>query len=142
MQLGVRDLLSRARVGSHGSCRPTASASAKPFRIRAPDHGVRAAGLHYPRSVHGAASLPAKPRGLALMLGWRRIRFTLAISIACGLLLPYGWSSGLLRVITRTVVLGLVAMLMFGLFEQWPKRLPRWLERWVLQVVSVALAMP
>src|SRR5215468_501333 len=92
--------------------------------------------------MNGAASLAAKPRGLGLMLGWRRIRFTLAISIACGLLLPYGWNSGLLRVITRTVVLGLVAMLMFGLFEQWPKRLPRWLERWVLQVVSVALAMP
>jgi hypothetical protein len=91
--------------------------------------------------VH-ATALPAKPRGLALMLGWRRIRFTLGISIACGLLLPYGWNSGLLSVLTRTVILGLIAMLMFGLFEQWPKRLPRWLERWVLQVGSVALAMP
>ena len=33
-------------------------------------------------------------------------------------------------------------MLVFGLFEQWPKRMPRWLARWVLQVVGVALAMP
>jgi hypothetical protein len=87
-------------------------------------------------------ALLAKPRGLALMLGWRRIRFTLGISIVCGLLLPYGWNSRLPWVLLRTIILGLVAMLMFGLFEQWPKRLPRWLERWVLQVVSIALAMP
>jgi LytS/YehU family sensor histidine kinase len=33
-------------------------------------------------------------------------------------------------------------MLLFGLFEQWPKRLPAWLARWVLQVMGVALAMP
>ncbi|GAA0710818.1 hypothetical protein GCM10009105_12290 [Dokdonella soli] len=33
-------------------------------------------------------------------------------------------------------------MLAFGLFEQWPKRLPAWLARWVLQVLGVAVAMP
>ena len=91
--------------------------------------------------MHDTA-LPAKPRGLALMLGWRRIRFTLGLSIVCGLVLPYGWNSRRLWVVTGTVILGLIAMLMFGLFEQWPKRLPRWLDRWALQVVSVALAMP
>src|SRR5438034_9032116 len=80
--------------------------------------------------MHDTA-LPAKPRGLALMLGWRRIRFTLGLSIVCGLVLPYGWNSRRLWVVTGTVILGLIAMLMFGLFEQWPKRLPRWLERWV-----------
>ena len=37
---------------------------------------------------------------------------------------------------------GSIAMLVFGLFEQWPKRLPRWLGRWALQVVAVAIAMP
>ena len=37
---------------------------------------------------------------------------------------------------------GLHRLMMFGLFEQWPKRLPRWLPRWVLQVVAVAVAMP
>jgi len=40
------------------------------------------------------------------------------------------------------VLLGFMALLMFGLFEQWPKRLPAWLARWVLQVLGVALAMP
>jgi two-component sensor histidine kinase len=87
-------------------------------------------------------ALPSKPRGLALMLGWPRLRFTLGFSIALGLLLGIGWKSGMMSVLTRTVLLGLIAMLVFGLFEQWPKRLPRWLARWVLQVVGVALVIP
>ncbi|NOT32958.1 MAG: histidine kinase [Candidatus Eisenbacteria bacterium] len=84
----------------------------------------------------------AKPQGLALLLDWRRIRFTLILSIAFGLLFSFGWTSGLPSLLIRTVLLGLLAMLAFGLFEQWPKRLPRWLARWVLQVVAVAATMP
>jgi LytS/YehU family sensor histidine kinase len=30
----------------------------------------------------------------------------------------------------------------FGLFEQWPARLPQWLARWVLQILCVACAIP
>jgi len=76
------------------------------------------------------------------MLGWGRLRFTLSISIVIGLLFSFGWTSGLLSLLTRTMLLGLIAMLVFGLFEQWPKRLPRWLARWVLQVLGVALSIP
>ena len=56
---------------------------------------------------------------------------------------PYHhWKSGPLSAVLCSCVLGLAAMLVFGVFEQWPKRLPRWIERWVLQVVGVALSMP
>lgn len=89
-----------------------------------------------------ATAGPAKPRGLALLLGWRRLRFTLIFSIAIGLLFGLGWTSGLPSLLIRTISLGLLAMLVFGLFEQWPRRLPAWLARWVLQVVGVAIAMP
>jgi len=89
-----------------------------------------------------ATAVSAKPRGLALMLGWGRVRFTLILSLAFGLMIGHGWKSGVLSALTRTVLLGLLAMLVFGLFEQWPKRLPRWLARWVLQVVGVAIAIP
>lgn len=85
---------------------------------------------------------PEKPRGLALLLGWRRVRFTVCASLAIGLLMSVGWKSGIVTILDRTLLLGLIAMLVFGLFEQWPKRLPAWLARWVLQVVGVALAMP
>jgi len=93
-------------------------------------------------------SAPARPGGLALLLGWRRISITFGISIAFALLLSgprmppwHHWKSGPLSALICSIVLGLGAMLVFGLFEQWPQRLPRWTARWVLQVVGVAVAM-
>ena len=88
------------------------------------------------------SALTARPRGLALLLDRRRLRFTLLFSTAIGLLLGLGWQSGLLSLLARTTIIGLVAMLAFGLFEQWPRRLPAWCARWVLQVVAVGVAMP
>lgn len=38
--------------------------------------------------------------------------------------------------------MGVLGMLAFGIFEQWPRRLPAWLARWALQVLGVALIMP
>lgn len=84
----------------------------------------------------------SKPSGLSLLLNWRRVRFTLIFSVLIALPLAVGWKSGLLSLVLRTVLLGLAAMLVFGLFEQWPRRLPSWLARWVLQVISVAMVMP
>ena len=92
-----------------------------------------------------ATALPARPErpgGLALMLNWPRLRFTLLASIVWGLLVSHGWKSGLGSLLTRTVTLGLIAMVVFGVFEQWPRRLPRWLPRWLLQVLAVVVAIP
>lgn len=88
------------------------------------------------------ADLLLKPRGLALMLGWRRVLFTLIVSIALGLPFAFNWPSGPLALLGLTVSLGLIAMLAFGIAEQWPARLPSWMARWVLQVSAVALSMP
>lgn len=76
------------------------------------------------------------------MLGWRRVRFTLLFSFAVGALVGLGWQSGWSSAVVRVMALGVIAMLVFGLFEQWPKRLPGWLARWMLQVFGVAVAMP
>lgn len=89
-----------------------------------------------------SALLTARPRGLALAFNLRRVRFTLIVSALFGLLLSPGWTTGLVSILTRTILLGLIAMLVFGLFEQWPGRLPRWMARWVLQVVAVAITLP
>ena len=83
-----------------------------------------------------------KPHGLALALDWRRVRFVLGVSIPLGLLLGLSFKTSLLSVLARTIVLGLIAMLVFGLFEQWPKQVPRWLARWVIQVAGVAVSIP
>ena len=92
---------------------------------------------------------PTRPHGLASLLGWRRVAFTLGISVAFGLLVsthglpPWeSWAPRAAWVLLCTVSQGLSGMLVFGLFERWPRSLPRWLERWVLQVLGVAVTMP
>lgn len=89
-----------------------------------------------------AAILPARPRGLALAFDWRRLLFTFLFSFALGALFGLGWKSGWWSAVVRFVGLGFIVMLVFSLFEQWPKRLPNWLPRWVLQVVAVAACVP
>lgn len=83
-----------------------------------------------------------RPRGLGLLLGGRRIATVAAIAFATSLLLGLGWQSGWFSLFVRVLALAFVAMLAFGLFEQWPARLPRWIGRWVLQVLAVACVMP
>src|SRR6185503_13551083 len=87
-------------------------------------------------------SVSAKPRGLAAMLGWRRVRFTLAVSAVFGLMLSAPSETPAGVVVTRAMLVGLLSMMAFGLFEQWPQRLPKWLARWALQLVGVVVAVP
>jgi signal transduction histidine kinase len=111
--------------------------------------GARTRASLWPTDPPSVYSLPMSPSappprlaGLALVLGWRRALFAVCFSAVIGLMLAPQWTSGPFSVLIRAVLLGLTAMLVFGLFEQWPRRLPRWLARWALQVVGVALAMP
>src|SRR5438128_427374 len=101
--------------------------------------------VRYIRPMQLTSRTPAAPlgrRGLASILGWRRVAFTLTLSTLIALALSNHWEQGPLVGLIRVVPLGFMAMLTFGLFEQWPKRLPRSLARWVLQVLGVALIIP
>ena len=95
----------------------------------------------YPDAM-AARAMSVRPRELAPMLGWRRLGFMLCGATFVGLLLSPGWWQGFASVLTRAILIGLLALLAFGLFERWPARLPGWLARWVLQVVGVAVAIP
>ena len=88
-----------------------------------------------------AASSP-QPRGLALMLGWRRVLLALGVSALMGLILSPAWISSAAGLMGREMLVGLAALLAFGIFEQWPQRLPRWVARWALQVLAIAIAVP
>jgi hypothetical protein len=57
-------------------------------------------------------------RGLAAMLGWRRVRATLAASAIIGLILSLGFTTSTVVVVGRAIVTGLCAMLAFGLLER------------------------
>ncbi len=80
-----------------------------------------------------------KPQGLRLMFGAGRFRFTLMTSLAITLLLKLGSDVPLWMLALRVIVVGLSVMLAFGIFEQWPRRLPHWLDRWILQLVGIVL---
>jgi hypothetical protein len=72
----------------------------------------------------------------------RRVAVALTMSIAVGLLMMHGWIASPSSLFLRTIILGLSATGAFALFEVWPRRLPRWLQRWALQVVAVGVFMP
>lgn len=88
------------------------------------------------------AAASVKPRGLALMLSWPRLRFTLGVSAAFGLFLSLPNESPTYVVVIRAMMVGLGAMLAFGFFEQWPRRLPIWLGRSALQLIGIVVAIP
>lgn len=88
------------------------------------------------------AELPTA-RTWSRILAWRRLRFTLVLAVIFGLLLSLTSAVTPARVwILRTAMVGLLALIAFGLLEQWPRRLPGWLARWVLQLLGVLAAMP
>src|SRR4051812_7133910 len=72
----------------------------------------------------------------------RRVAVALTMSIAVGLLMMTTWRSSPSSLFLRTIILGLSATAAFALFEVWPRSLPRWLQRWALQVVAVGVFMP
>lgn len=54
-------------------------------------------------------------------------------------LLQFSWQSPLWVLIARLVWIVFAAVTVFGVLEVWPRRLPKWLARWALQVIGVAL---
>jgi len=72
----------------------------------------------------------------------RRVAVAVSLSVAVGLLLGLHWNSSWFSAVLRTIILGLSATIAFALFESWPRTLPHWLQRWVLQVVAVGVFMP
>jgi histidine kinase/histidine kinase/DNA gyrase B/HSP90-like ATPase len=87
-------------------------------------------------------ALSAKPRGLALVFSWPRVRFVLLISALFGFFLSLPSSAPMWIVMLRAEIVGFATMLAFGVLEQWPVRLPRWIPRAALQLCGVALIVP
>lgn len=86
--------------------------------------------------------LQTRPRGLALAFGWRRLLLALSLGLLFGVANSLPSTAPSVDItIGHAVVVSLVAVLAFGLFEQRPLRLPPWLPRWVLQVVGVVVAV-
>jgi len=85
-----------------------------------------------------------KARGLALMFGWRRVVIALVLGGLVGLVLSPTFVGGTppWQVMAREMTVALAALIAFGIFEQWPRKLPAWIARWFLQICAVAFVIP
>lgn len=88
------------------------------------------------------AAPAVKPRGLALIFAWRRVRFVLGLCTLFGVLFGLTSQTAMIIWIARTMIMGMTILLMFGLFEQWPQQLPKWLSHWGLQLLGVVVVIP
>ncbi len=83
-----------------------------------------------------------RARDWSRLLAWPRLRFTLGLAVLVALPLDLVINGGVPWYLWRTLAMGAAGLLAFGLFERWPRRLPRPVARWVVQVLGVAAAMP
>lgn len=124
--------------GSADDCRGRTAATGRGFQ---PVQREAARCLLYSWSM--AVIVPAvEPRGLARILGWRRVRLVLITSLVLSTLLLPSWEGPWVVLFVRMMISGLLQLLVFGLFECSPRRLPRWMARWALQVAGVAITVP
>ncbi len=76
------------------------------------------------------------------MFSWPRLRTT---AIACAIVatpFSFTWQLALYSLWLQVFAIGFGLLLVYGLAEQWPPSLPRWLSRWAVQVAAVWLAAP
>ena len=86
--------------------------------------------------------MPGGPSGRLLRALAKRLVVTMGLAVALALVLGQGFRGGVPAVLRLTATIGLVALAVFACFERWPRRLPTWVARWVLQVVGVGFAVP
>jgi signal transduction histidine kinase len=79
---------------------------------------------------------------LRAALAPRRWLVMLLASVPLALLLSTASETPAATWAVRGAVVGTGALLAFGLSEYWPARLPRWLLRWVFQLLAMSLAVP
>jgi signal transduction histidine kinase len=75
------------------------------------------------------------------VLSWRRLLTVAVTCLLVSFLLVLGWKASYALLLGRLLIIGFGVLLAFSAFERWPARLPRWLARWMLQLVSVGLAV-
>ncbi len=84
----------------------------------------------------------AAPTGVRRTFGLQRIAIMLLIAVPIALLISIESETRFPTWLVRSLIVGSGALLAFGIAESWPRRLPRWLGRWVFQLLALAVAIP
>lgn len=83
-----------------------------------------------------------EPMGVRKVLGLRRLAVMLMVAVPIALLVSISSETRFPTWLVRSVIVGSGALLAFGIAESWPRQLPRWLGRWVFQLLALAVATP
>ena len=95
-----------------------------------------------PEPEYGLRSNAPGRRGWRALVAWPRVKLWLIVTVLWALFRTATALPGLEVWLVRCGLVTAVAVLAFGVLEQWPRRLPRRLPRWVLQLLAVAIAIP
>lgn len=76
------------------------------------------------------------------MYGWQRIKVVLVATLILSIMMKFTWAAWWITIFVRLALIGMIQLTAFGIVERWPKRLPRWIARWVLQLAAVAIVVP
>lgn len=76
------------------------------------------------------------------VLGLRRVAVMVFVAVPIALLVSIDSTTPALTWLARSLIIGTGALVAFGLAESRPTRLPRWLGRWVFQLLALAVAIP
>ena len=73
---------------------------------------------------------------------WRRVRVVLLAVFITSLPLMATWTGGWGVLLLRLGMIGMIQLGVYGVLERWPRKLPGWLARWVLQLIAIAAVVP
>ena len=86
------------------------------------------------------AAVPAKP--YPRIFAWPRVRLTLCVALGVGFVTGLHSKSTMSVDLFRALFVGFAALLIFGLFERWPRHAPMLLPRTVLRLIGIAVIIP
>jgi len=99
-----------------------------------------------PSTASALSSPPPAPlsgrAGFLASLTPSRLMFTLALAFIGAALLNPIFITSFPVLLGRTLFVGVLSLVTFSAAGQWPRRLPGWMPRWVVQVLVVALTLP
>lgn len=102
-------------------------------------------------AMHTAPSLSPPPglpghrqawQGFVASLTLWRVGLTLGLAVLAAAALNPIFITPFAVLLGRTLFVALLALLAFSAAGQWPRRLPGWVARWLVQVLLVALMVP
>ncbi|MCV2422664.1 sensor histidine kinase [Paucibacter sp. DJ2R-2] len=101
-------------------------------------------GLHPPAELAESAVLSQGEAWQAFLayLNPSRVLSTLGLAGFAALLLSPIFATSFPVLLGRTLFVGLLGLLAFAAAGHWPRRLPKWLGRWLMQVLAVVLMVP